>query len=205
MEINNLIQNKAEKEKWANILKSQKMCRFLSQNGITYEWCIKHPEVLGCRQSQEYYKRFQSYIGNDYCICKNLLIQERKGEKRTFLFVIPSTKEIDLKKEKEILHTSKLEFVSEEKMKSLLQTTPGNVSIFNLLYDQEDQIALILDQEILEKNLIAFHPLYNGMSVFLKPTETLKFLSIFKKNYQIEEIPSKIIEEKQPVKVLKKS
>lgn len=65
-------------------------------------------------------------------------------------------------------------------MEKVLHTKHGNVnvSIFNLIYDQKRQVNLVLDAEILHSSLIAFHPLYNGMSVFLKPEGVLKFLEL---------------------------
>ena len=38
------------------------------------------------------------------------------------------------------------------------------------------EIELIIDEELLEVDYIAFHPLYNGMSIFLPPKECFKFL-----------------------------
>ncbi len=174
---------KLEKGKW--------FCDYLVQLGIQYEWCIRHKKVLGCEESEQYYQRFISYIGDDYCIGKNLLLQERKGEKRIFLLVVPYQKRVDLKELSEQLITKKLEFVSPEKMEELLHTEPGNVSIFNLIYDKEQHVHLVLDEEILQSKLIAFHPLYNGMSVFLKPEEVLKFLDCDQRIYEIDFINEK--------------
>ncbi len=164
-------------EELKEIEKGKTMCEYLSSHGISYEWCIKHKKVSGCFESEVYYKRFSDYIGDDYCIGKNLLVQERKGEKRVFLVIVPSTKKVDLNNLREVLNAKKLEFVKEDKMEEILHTKPGNVSIFNLIYDKENMVNLIIDDDILESNLVAFHPLYNGMSVFLKPSEVLKFLS----------------------------
>lgn len=180
-----------EIERLNRIINAKKMCEELSRYGIEYEWCIKHPEVLGCDDSRKYYKRYETYIGNNYCICKNLLIQERKGTKRHFLIILPDDKLIDLKEEKARLKTSKLEFASIDKMYTLLNTTPGNVSIFNILYDKENVVELLLDKDIFKSKLVAFHPLYNGMSVFIKPEDIFTFLISCHKKYQIEEIAEK--------------
>lgn len=171
--------------------KGKWLCEYLVGQGIQYEWCIRHKKVLGCEESEQYYQRFLYYIGNDYCVGKNLLLQERKGEKRIFLLIVPSYKQVDLKEVSEQLDTKKLEFVKPEKMEELLHTEPGNVSVFNLIYDIEKQVHLILDEEILLSKLIAFHPLYNGMSIFLKPEEVLKFLDYDQRTYEIDTIKEK--------------
>ena len=101
------------------------------------------------------------------------------------------SKQIDLKKLKEVLDSSKLEFISEEELATLLNTYPGNVSVFNLLYDQEQQVELIIDEELLTSDLLVFHPLYNGMSMFIKPSEIMKFLKMIKRRSMMTELPEK--------------
>lgn len=158
---------------------------------ISYAWCIKHKEVLGCCESRSYYQRYQEYLGNDYAIGKHLLVHERKGEKRTFLIIVEDEKQVDLKGVREQLDCGKLEFCSEENLRDLLHTIPGNVSLFHLKYDIDSRVSLIIDRQLLDKSLIAFHPLYNGMSLFLTPRETLKYLEIIKRTATIMDVPSK--------------
>ncbi len=50
---------------------------------------------------------------------------------------------------------------------------------------------LVLDEEILQSELVAFHPLYNGMSIFLKPEEVVKFLNCVNRNYEVCEMKEK--------------
>lgn len=178
-------------QKLGKIKVGQDFCQELTEMGISYLWCIKHQEVLGCSESRTYYQRYQEYLGSDYAIGKHLLVHERKGEKRTFLIIVEDEKSVDLKELKEQLRCSKLEFCSEEELMELLHTIPGNVSLFHLKYDVENKISLIMDQELLEKRLIAFHPLYNGMSLFITPDELAKYLEVTKRTATIMDIPSK--------------
>ena len=166
-------------------------CQELESKGISYSWCIKHPEVLGCSQSREYYQRYQEYLGSDYSICKHLLVHERKGEKRTFLIIVDDEKSVDLKELKEQIGCSKLEFVSSEEMDELLHTVPGNVSLFHMKFDINHKVDLIIDRELLDKSLLAFHPLYNGMSLFLTPDSALEYLGTINRTGTIMEVPSK--------------
>lgn len=178
-------------EELKRIEKGKLFCEYLVQLGVEYAWCIRHKKVMGCSESERYYERFLSYIGEDYCIGKNLLLQERKGEKRIFLLVVPSDKQVDLKDFGRRMETRKLEFVSSEKMEEVLHTEPGNVSVFHLLYDREKQVHLVLDEELCKYSLLAFHPLYNGLSVFLKPEELFKFLDYFQIEYRVDSITGK--------------
>lgn len=160
------------------IQKAKGFCDYLTSHHIDYEVCLKHQEVLGCDESSKYYQRFKYYLKSEYVICKNLLIQERKGEKRKFLLIMDSRNQLSFQQLREILDCRKLEFVSSAEMKNILDTTPGNVSLFNLIHDQTKQVHLVLDEELLKANLLVFHPLYNGMSLFLKPSECMKFLDL---------------------------
>lgn len=178
-------------ERKRKIIVGRSFCEYLEEHDIHYDYCIKHKEVLGCDESANYYDRYKYFIGDAYCICKNLFLKERKGEKRTFLVIVPMEKQVDLKELKERLGTSKLEFASSEKMQDLLQTTPGNVSIFNLIFDQDKKVNVVLDQDLFDSELLAFHPLYNGMSIFLKEKEIRKFLDFCNRDYLVGEIPER--------------
>lgn len=82
-------------------------------------------------------------------------------------------------------------------MKQLINIAPGYVSIFNMIYDYDKKVNLILDEYLLEKKLLAFHPLYNGMSIFLLPKECLEFIELIDRDINIlkifEKDDSKII------------
>lgn len=107
------------------------------------------------------------------------------------MIVVSDQKQVDLKELKELYELKKLEFVSSEDMEEILHTEPGNVSLFNLQYDQENKLEVLFDEELLYEKQLAFHPLYNGMSLFLKPEEALKFVNSIEHSYKIITIPKK--------------
>lgn len=180
-----------EESKMQKIRKAQDFCQELSDKDISYSWCIKHPEVLGCDESKKYYQRYHAYLGDDYSVCKHLFLQERKGQKRKFLVIVDDEKSVDLKDLKEKIGSSKLEFAPKEELCKSLNTIPGNVSLFHIQFDKEKKVELILDQELFEKQLLAFHPLYNGMSLFLTPASATKYLDTIDRTATIMDIPSK--------------
>lgn len=165
-------------ERYKRIDKALHFCDYLDSHGIHFDRCIKHQMVSGCEDSTLYYERFQDYLFDEYVVCKNLFVQERKGDKRKFLIITDSNKRVDLKSLKERMDSKKLELTCEDTMKSLLHTTPGNVSLFNIIYDEDEKVDLIIDEDLLKASELAFHPLYNEMSIFLKPKECLKFLNL---------------------------
>lgn len=190
----------SERKKLHDIRKGLKFCDYLKSNNIKYDVVIKHKEVLGCDESYLYYKRFYDYLEFDFSICKNLLLKERKGEQRYYLVITDSNKQVDISSLKDTLNCKKLEFVDVDHMKDVLNTTPGNVSLFNIIYDKNKKVNLVIDKDLFEYNALAFHPLYNGMSLFIKPSECLKFIKIIDRDVNIVSIF-----EKSSYKVLEKT
>ena len=178
---------------------AQEFCNYLTDNNINYDICIKHREPTSCLESKKYYERFDTYLQKDYVVFKNLLVRERNGLKRKFLLITDSDKKIDLKKLRTTLEKigisdcKKLEFSDEEELLKLLNTTKGNVSIFNIWFDKLNEVNIILDEDILNSSMLAFHPLYNGMSMFLSPGECFKFLELINRKAEIIKMPEKDI------------
>ena len=167
--------------------KAFQFCDTLERRGIQYDYCIRHKEVTGCVD----YSRWSYYLGENYAVGKHLLVQERKGEKKKYLVITDSSKQVDLKSLKEELDCRKLEFISPRDMESLINATPGNISIFNMIYDENREIQLIIDEDLLEADEIAFHPLYNGMSIFMPLSECFCFLATIGRSADVLPIPTK--------------
>lgn len=117
------------------------------------------------------------------------------------MLIVDDEAKVDLKKIEEKFECRKLEFASTSDLDCLLKTYPGNVSVFNIDYDVDNKVNLIIDEEILDRSLLAFHPLYNGMSLFLTPVNLLKYLMLIKRDVVFTDIPKKE-EEKKYIKVL---
>ncbi len=167
--------------------KAFQFCDTLERKGIQYDYCIRHKEATGCVD----YSRWNDYLGDDYAVGKHLLVQERKGEKKKYLVITDSSKQVDLKALKEELDCRKLEFVSPSDMESLINATPGNVSIFNMMYDENKEIKLIIDEDLMNASEVAFHPLYNGMSIFMPLSECFNFLATIGRSAEVMTIPEK--------------
>lgn len=173
------------------IKKALTFCQQLHFNNIEYLWCIKHPEVVGCDESKNYYYRYQEYLGNNYSICKHLLLREKNGKGKKYLVVVDDTIKIDLKQLAVVLGSSKLEFCTPLELDVFLGTTPGNISIFNLEDDVSNQVELTIDSNLFDKELLAFHPLYNGMSIFLTPKALLEYLTTINRSGNVIDVPVK--------------
>lgn len=170
---------------------AKKFCEILDKEGISYLYHLRHKMVCSCLDSTKIYERMQEVINLPIVTCRHVVVKERKGGK-IFLIVFPMTKgNVDFHALKEILECKKLEFAKEEELEILLDTYAGNVSIFHTIFDVDFKLEILLDDSLIEEKALAFHPLFNGDTVFLGFQSVLDYLDRIGHTYSILEIPVK--------------
>lgn len=171
--------------------KAKRFCFDLTSNQILFERWIRHQPIGSCKDSNEIYQRYAYLFEKPIINCKHIVLKEKKGS-RIFLIIIDAQKEkIDLQQLRVQLETKKLEFADSNLLQEMLHTYPGNVSIFNLQYDKENLIETIIDQDLQTDAALAFHPLYNGDSIFLPFQSVEAYMKQINHPYQIAHIPLK--------------
>ncbi len=128
-----------------------------------------HPAVFTVEEAEKYDR------GIDAGKSKNLFLRNKKGDQH-FLVIIISTKTIDLKRLSALLESSKLSFASPERMMKYLGLTPGSVSPFGLVNDSEKAIKVIIDNDLLKYEKVAFHPNINTATIVINIEDFKKFL-----------------------------
>ncbi|MDP6109187.1 MAG: YbaK/EbsC family protein, partial [Rhodospirillales bacterium] len=53
---------------------------------------------------------------------------------------------------------------------------PGSVTPFALMNDEEARVRVILDKEMMEMDLLNYHPLTNNMTTAITPSDLLAFI-----------------------------
>jgi len=91
---------------------------------------------------------------------KNLFLRDKKG-KRHFLVVVHSNKALELKSLGELVGVKGLSFGSSERLEKYLSTTPGSVSVLDILKDAKGAVELIIDQTVLDSPMLQCHPYTN--------------------------------------------
>lgn len=114
----------------------------------TMEDCLAIEKILGAR------------------ICKNLFLCNRQ-KTEFYLLMMPGDKPFKTKYLTSQLNCARLSFAEADKMAELLHTTPGSVSVLELLFDTDCDIKLVIDNDLMKDEFICGHP---GIS-----TSTLKF------------------------------
>lgn len=119
---------------------------------------------------------------------KNLFLRNKKKSYYCLVSLI-ETKKVDLKKLADLLGHGRLSFGSGEDMQTLLKLTPGSVSPYGLINDQEHKIDFILDQDFLKHEYVNFHPLTNNMTVCLLLADFLQFFEEINTKINLLNIP----------------
>ncbi len=106
---------------------------------------------------------------------KNLFLIDRK--ERLFLVVAGEETKIDLKSLHNKLGASgRFSFGKPALMQETLGVTPGSVTPFAVMNDIENRVSVAIDEDLLKKAPLNFHPLVNTMSTRIAPGDLLRFL-----------------------------
>jgi Ala-tRNA(Pro) deacylase len=131
--------------------------RFLEKTGVSYlraehapadtmEDCAVIEKVLDAR------------------IPKNLWLCNRQ-KTDFYLLIMPPDKPFHTKDITEPLGCSRLSFAPEDPLWEYLHIRPGAVSPLGLIYDLDHHVRLVLDQDLLTYDRLAFHPCRNHATV----------------------------------------
>lgn len=143
--------------------------QLLNDNKIAYQ-SVNHPAVFTTAEADQYVQ------GYSFARTKNLFLHTHNRQ-NYFLYVLPANSRFNEKAFRQVVGTSRLSFASPDEMKQILGVTPGMVSPFNLLNDQQHRVSLIIAQEVLKgERLIGVHPNTNTQTVILKTTDLLTLL-----------------------------
>ena len=95
---------------------------------------------------------------------KNVFLRDKK-RRHYILILVNGTKRVDLKKIGGLVGISQLTFCHESDLENVLGLTPGSVTPFGLLNDNENRVQLIIDESLLDEELFAMHPCVNTTTV----------------------------------------
>ena len=109
-------------------------------------------------------------------MCKNLFLCNRQ-KTAFYLLLIDGDKSFRTSSFSKLLGVSRLSFGDAEHMASLLDLTPGSVSVLGLMNVTERQVQLVIDRDVAQLEYHGCHPCINTSSLKLRTTDLLeKFL-----------------------------
>jgi Ala-tRNA(Pro) deacylase len=140
----------------------------LRELGITTR-TVRHPPVFTVEEA----KALRGELPGAHI--KNLFLRNKKGA--MWLVVAEEDSAIDLKVLGDRLGAGRLSFGSPERLMTHLGVAPGAVTPFALINDRTQQIAVAIDQRILEHDPVNCHPLTNDMTTAIAPGDLLAFMA----------------------------
>jgi Ala-tRNA(Pro) deacylase len=107
--------------------------------------------------------------------CKSLFLKDRKDG--LWLVVLLEQRRLDLKALADHLGAPRFSFGSAPLLHSALGVTPGSVTPFALINDDERRVSVVLDAEMLAIDPLNYHPLVNTATTAVSPADLLKFIA----------------------------
>jgi len=109
-------------------------------------------------------------------INKNLFLCNTQ-QTRFYLLLMPGEKPFKTKELSKQVNSSRLSFGPSNKLLEMLHVTPGSVNVLSLMYDPENKVQLVIDEDIVKGEFMGMHPMINTTSLKVKKEDILnKFL-----------------------------
>lgn len=159
---------------------SQAVYAALNQMGIAYE-VVHHPAANSTEEADAYIE------GHEGVRSKTLFLCNRK-KNAYYLLVMDDGKRLDMKQLGGLLDEKGMQFASAAQLQQKMALTPGVVSLFGLLNNEEHDIRVCLDQEMLSAPRISFHPNDNRQTLFMDMADVFRFVNILKYSHSVVDL-----------------
>ena len=107
--------------------------------------------------------------------CKNLFLNDKS--KQLWLLITLEDTMVDLKKLRHLIGSRHLSFCRETLLEDVLGVKAGGVTPFALLNDHEQRVNVVLDSNVLEHELLNFHPLENTSTTTVRSSDLVHFIN----------------------------
>ena len=104
---------------------------------------------------------------------KNLFLKDKSGA--LFLICALGETEIAINKLHKSLGCRRLSFGKAELLLEKLGVTPGSVTLFSVINDQDSSVTLIIDEALVNHDIVNFHPLKNDATTAISSADMIKF------------------------------
>lgn len=141
----------------------------LNKLNIPFEY-YEHPAAPTIEEAKKYWKDLVATH------CKNIFFRNHKGN-RHYLVILEHTNQLAIRDLELKLKQGKLSFASPKRMLKYLGLTPGSVSPFGLINDNENHVHVFLDENLKKSETISFHPNINTASIVISYADFERYLN----------------------------
>ncbi|MDO8898109.1 MAG: prolyl-tRNA synthetase associated domain-containing protein [Bacteroidales bacterium] len=156
--------------------KHEKVFAALEALNIQYE-VFYHPATPTVEDALQYWKDI------DAVHCKNLFFRNHKGN-RHYLVIFHCMQQLNVRDLEQRLKQGKLSFASPERMERFLGISPGSVSPFGIINDEDHHVYLFIDEKLLQAEKLSFHPNDNTASLSIGTQDFINFLNEMGNGYE---------------------
>jgi len=154
----------------------EELLNVLSQIGIEHT-NHEHPAVFTVEEASLHHKGIEGVHS------KNLFFKDKK--KNLFLVVTLSDKPIIIKEMAKKIGAKSPSFGKPDLLAQVLGVIPGSVTPFAVINAKSHDIKVILDKEMMENELLNFHPLVNTATTTIASKDLVKFLEHCNQEFEI--------------------
>lgn len=145
----------------------EELLSVLDKNGIQYI-NHEHPAVYTVEQAALHHE------GIDGAHSKNLFFKDKK--KNFFLVVTLADKPIVIKEVAKKIGAKSLSFGKPDLLAEVLGVIPGAVTPFAVINAGKHPLKVVLDEEMMENELLNFHPLVNTATTTIASKDLIRFI-----------------------------
>ena len=151
----------------AMALEPDQLLQRLTELGIGHRTC-EHPAVFTVEEA----RRHTAHLPGGHC--KSLFLKDKKGG--LWLLVCLDHRRIDMGRLAKAIASPRLSFGKAELLQEVLGVGPGSVTPFALVNDRDRRVQPLLDQAMLARGRLNYHPLTNRATTTIAAADLPRFL-----------------------------
>lgn len=142
---------------------------------MTMEVCSQIDAAFGRMSLEDFQHSSMEERQNHAIVCKNLFLCNRQ-KTHFYLLMMPGQKKFLTKNLSSQIGSARLSFAEPDEMLSMLDLTPGSVSVLGLMNDHENRVQLLIDSDVVKSKYVGCHPCMNTSSLRLKTNDLLEII-----------------------------
>lgn len=158
----------------------EKIFNYLKSLNIEYS-LLKHQPIFTCDDAKIHRPSIRG------AACKSIFTRNKKGDIH-YLIVLDAQIRVDMKSLRKDVGASALSFASEARLLKHLQTVPGSVSPFGLIFDEQKQVRVLLDRSLMSKGCLNFHPNDNSQTIEISTDDFQIYLDSLGHSYRLVDL-----------------
>ena len=147
---------------------SKEIYNKLNELNIEFEY-HEHPSIPTIELAKIYKKNI------DATHCKNVFLRNHKGKKHYFI-ILEQSKNVNIRQLELMLKQGKLSFASDKRLIKYLNVNQGAVSPLGLIFDEENNTTLFIDNELEGEGKLSFHPNVDNASLVISYSNLIKYI-----------------------------